>query len=63
MRWIDVIHHLRPRGGSTLGSTSPLTCPTMTDFHDLEMTSITGEQVAFDQYRGQLSLVVNVASR
>ena len=41
----------------------PLTCPTMTDFHDLEMTSITGEQVAFDQYRGQLSLVVNVASR
>jgi glutathione peroxidase-family protein len=35
----------------------------MTDFHDLEMTSITGEQVAFDQYRGQLTLVVNVASR
>ena len=35
----------------------------MTDFHDLQMASITGEQVDFDQYRGQLSLVVNVASR
>jgi glutathione peroxidase-family protein len=35
----------------------------MTDFHELQMTSITGEQVDFDRYRGQLSLVVNVASR
>jgi hypothetical protein len=34
----------------------------MTNFHDLEMTSITGEQVAFDQYKGNLALVVNVAS-
>lgn len=34
----------------------------MTNFHDLEMTSITGEQVSFDQYKGNLALVVNVAS-
>ena len=34
----------------------------MTNFHDLEMTSITGEQVNFDQYKGNLALVVNVAS-
>lgn len=34
----------------------------MTTFHDLEMTSITGEQVSFDQYKGHLALVVNVAS-
>lgn len=34
----------------------------MTHFHDLEMTSITGEQVSFDQYKGNLALVVNVAS-
>jgi glutathione peroxidase-family protein len=35
----------------------------MSSFHDLEMTSITGDQVAFDQFRGQFCLVVNVASR
>jgi glutathione peroxidase len=34
----------------------------MSAFHDLEMTSITGEPVPFDRYRGQLCLVVNVAS-
>jgi glutathione peroxidase-family protein len=34
----------------------------MTSFHDLEMTSITGEQVSFEQFRGQVCLVVNVAS-
>jgi hypothetical protein len=34
----------------------------MSAFHDLEMTSITGEPVAFNQYKGQLCLVVNVAS-
>jgi len=34
----------------------------MTNFHDLEMTSITGKQVTFDQYKGNLALVVNVAS-
>jgi glutathione peroxidase-family protein len=34
----------------------------MTQFHDLEMASITGEPVAFNQYQGQLCLVVNVAS-
>jgi glutathione peroxidase-family protein len=35
----------------------------MSSFHDLEMTSITGDQVAFDRFRGQFCLVVNVASR
>jgi glutathione peroxidase-family protein len=35
----------------------------MPQFHDLEMTSITGEPVSFNQYKGQLCLVVNVASR
>ena len=34
----------------------------MTNFHDLQMTSITGEQVDFDQFNGNLALVVNVAS-
>jgi glutathione peroxidase-family protein len=34
----------------------------MTSFHDLEMTSITGDQVSFEQFRGQVCLVVNVAS-
>jgi len=34
----------------------------MSTFHDFEMTSITGDQVSFDQFRGQTCLVVNVAS-
>jgi glutathione peroxidase-family protein len=34
----------------------------MSAFHDFEMTSITGEAVSFDRYRGQLCLIVNVAS-
>ena len=34
----------------------------MSPFHDFEMTSITGEQVSFDRFRGQVCLVVNVAS-
>ena len=34
----------------------------MSAFHDLEMTSITGDQISFDQFRGQLCLVVNVAT-
>ena len=34
----------------------------MTHFHDIEMTSITGEPLAFKQYKGQICLVVNVAS-
>jgi glutathione peroxidase-family protein len=35
----------------------------MTDFHSLEMTSITGEQIRFEDFRGSVCLVVNVASR
>ena len=32
-------------------------------FHELTMESITGEQVDFSSFKGQFSLVVNVASR
>lgn len=35
----------------------------MTAFHDLEMTSITGEEVSFSKFRDQVCLVVNVASQ
>ena len=31
-------------------------------FHEITMTSITGDQVTFDDYAGKLALVVNVAS-
>ncbi len=34
----------------------------MSTFHDFEMTSITGDTVAFDGFAGQLCLVVNVAT-
>ena len=34
----------------------------MSSFHEFEMTSITGDQVSFAQFEGQLCLVVNVAS-
>lgn len=34
----------------------------MSAFHDIEMTSITGEQISFDKFRGEVCLVVNVAS-
>jgi len=35
----------------------------MARFHDLEMNSITGKPLAFKQYKGQICLVVNVASQ
>lgn len=35
----------------------------MTDFHDIEMTSISGELIPFKTYKGQICLVVNVASQ
>ena len=31
-------------------------------FHDITMTSITGDQVDFSDYQGSMALVVNVAS-
>jgi glutathione peroxidase-family protein len=34
----------------------------MASFHDLEMRSITGEQIAFSTFRDKVCLVVNVAS-
>jgi glutathione peroxidase-family protein len=41
----------------------PLACDAMPTFHDLEMRSITGEQIPFSTFRDQVVLVVNVASR
>lgn len=35
----------------------------MARFHEIQMDSITGERVSFDRYRGQLCLIVNLASR
>jgi len=35
----------------------------MSNFHDLHMAPITGSDVDFGQYRDQMALVVNVASR
>ena len=34
----------------------------MSEFHDLDMTSITGEQISFSTFADKLVLVVNVAS-
>jgi glutathione peroxidase-family protein len=34
----------------------------MSGFHDLVMTSITGEEVCFDAFRGKACVIVNVAS-
>ena len=34
----------------------------MSQFHDLTMTSITGDDVDFAQFKDQVCLVVNVAS-
>lgn len=34
----------------------------MSAFHGFEMTSITGDQVSFDRFEGQICLIVNVAS-
>lgn len=34
----------------------------MTDFYKLEMESIIGETIAFDRFRNQVCLLVNVAS-
>jgi len=35
----------------------------MSQFHDLEMSAITGEQVSLSKFQDNLCLVVNVASR
>jgi hypothetical protein len=35
----------------------------MTAYHDISMKSISGEDVDFSDYRGQLCLLVNVASQ
>jgi glutathione peroxidase-family protein len=34
----------------------------MSSIYDLRMEDITGEQVDFDRFRGQVLLIVNVAS-
>ncbi len=35
----------------------------MSDIHNLEMTSITGDSIAFSDYRDQALLIVNLASQ
>ncbi len=35
----------------------------MSQFHELQMDSITNQNVDFSEYEGNLSLVVNVASQ
>ena len=35
----------------------------MSCFHDLTMNAISGEPVAFEQYKGAACLVVNLASQ
>ena len=35
----------------------------MASMHDFEMSSITGETVALSSYKGELCLVVNVATQ
>jgi glutathione peroxidase-family protein len=35
----------------------------MSQFHELQMDSITGENVDFSEFQGNVSLVVNVASQ
>lgn len=35
----------------------------MAHFHDIEMRSITGEQVHFSKFQDQVCLVVNVATK
>lgn len=37
--------------------------PPMGQFHEFEMQTITGDQVAFDTFQDKVSLVVNVASK
>ncbi len=39
-----------------------VTVDAMASIYDLEMTSITGEQVDFERFRDQVLLIVNVAS-
>lgn len=34
----------------------------MAHIHDLTMSSITGDSVSFDDFRGKVLLIVNVAS-
>ena len=33
------------------------------NFYDIKMRSITGEELSFDQYKGQVCLAVNLASQ
>ena len=40
----------------------PPTLAHMSDLYDLTMRSITGEEVSLSDYRGQVVLIVNVAS-
>ncbi|MGK0276038.1 MAG: hypothetical protein ACI9N0_002426 [Ilumatobacter sp.] len=57
---VTVPHHCLVRHSANRGRHNYVGA--MTNFHNLEMTSITGEQVSFGQFKDNFALVVNVAS-
>ncbi len=46
-----------------VGRADGLSSAVMSNFFDFEMNDINGETVTFDNFRNQVSLVVNVASK
>ena len=51
-------------GTAALASAHPTgRIPPVSEFHEFQMQSIQGDQVSFDTYEDQVSLIVNVASR
>lgn len=60
---MDAIHWRKRRASHSIDGhpRQPLPSAPMR-FHDITMTSITGEQVDFADFEGKLALVVNVAS-
>jgi hypothetical protein len=62
---IDVARHLASRrhlASDPAAIDRSLRSPPMSSIYDLEMTGIDGELVDFDRFRGQVLLIVNVAS-
>ena len=50
-------------GAATLGADPDRKDRAVSEFHEFEMQSIQGDQVAFDTFEDQVSLIVNVASK
>jgi len=63
---LDALSRQKPdQNGGARPVSLPEPTPTVTamsSIYDLQMESITGEQVDFDQFRDQMLLIVNVAS-